>query len=56
MPPEVAAKMAQVETEFVDYPDRARDVQAMHEYAAEGKFNMVSYKADNILEQQNNLR
>jgi len=55
MPADVAAKVAQVEAERVDYPDRARDVRSMHEYAAEGKFDMVVYKADNILEQQRNL-
>ena len=55
VPPDVASKMAQVQDERVEYPDRDRDVRTMNEYAAEGKYDMVVYKADNILEQQRSL-
>ena len=46
----------QVEAQRVDYPGRDRDVRSMNDYLAEGRYDMVIYKADNILEQQNNLR
>jgi inhibitor of KinA sporulation pathway (predicted exonuclease) len=55
-PASVKATLARVQAERVDYPNRARDIQAMNRYVSEGKFDMAVFKANKILEQQRNLR
>ena len=55
VPPEVQAKVDQVEAERVDYPDRGRDIRSMNGYLEKGKYDMVVFQADKILEQQKNL-
>jgi hypothetical protein len=56
VPAAVKATIARVQTEKVEYPNRARDLQAMNKYITEGKFDMAVFKANKILEQQRNLR
>ena len=56
IPTALKARMAEVESKRVDYPDRSRDIASMQDYLANGDFDMARYKADNIIEAQNNLR
>jgi hypothetical protein len=51
----LATKIAQIQGGKVDYPNRARDIQALNRYISEGKFDMAFFKANKILEQQRNL-
>ena len=55
LPAELKALLGKVEEEMVDYPNRESDIRQMKGYIANGNFDLASFKAKNIIKQQDNL-
>ena len=52
---QIKRKIAQIEAEQVNFPDRADEIESMNDYIQNGDFEMAIFKADQIIEKQQNL-
>ena len=56
IPADIQRALQTIDREEINYPDRASDVGAMIRYFKSGEFDLVRFKAKQIIEKQRNVR
>jgi uncharacterized protein YqeY len=56
LPQELKDRLASIEANAVDYPERASQMEELQRYLANGRFDLVDFKSGEITAQQNNLK
>lgn len=56
MPPDIKTSLDEIEKGKIEYPERAHDMSSIKEFLANGEFDLVRYRARQVLDKQSNLK